>query len=252
MARRRQPAWGICGDGNVSTAVLCRHRFACLRMRQHPIELQHCRPCELAQFAGEEADLFQSCPGAQRSGIRPVAGDDLDRHGPDRQRDHTLAGPAARPAHRHDEPVHGRQQSQCSILDPADDGLSEHRTAGDRRLEPELDHGARQFLQSAEATAQPSINSRRERCRATTRRRISARKRPSGSFCASTPCRPWRSRPDPAATSSTRWRAAGTIIPGRRTPASFTPIRPLPRGRTASCASTISTRPCFTPMSIQA
>ena len=43
----------------------------------------------------------------------------------------------------------------------------------------------------------------------------------------------------------------GQSAPGLRTPASFTPTRPLPKARTASCASTISTRSCFTPMSIQ-
>jgi hypothetical protein len=155
MTTRSQSAWGMCGHENVSTAVLRRHRSAWFWMRQHSIELQHRRPRELAQFPGEEADLLQPWPGAHRSGIRAVTSYHLHRHGPDRQRDHTFACPAARPAHRHDEQVHGRHQSQCSILDPADDGLSEYWPAGNRRLESELDHGARCFLQSAEAVARP-------------------------------------------------------------------------------------------------
>jgi hypothetical protein len=50
---------------------------------------------------------------------------------------------------------YGGGQSQCPILDPADDRLACPGTAGYRRLEPELDNGSRQFCKPAQAAAIP-------------------------------------------------------------------------------------------------
>ena len=119
-------------------------------MRQHAIELQHGRSCLFAEFADEEADLFQSCPSAHRPGICPISSDDFHRHGADGQRRYAVAQRAPWSTHSYDEQVHECGEPERPILVPANDRLPWPWSPGYRRLESELDNGSRQFFEPAE------------------------------------------------------------------------------------------------------
>ena len=143
------------GHGDVSTPGLHRRLLSGVGVRQQPIELQRGGPGIFAEFTAEAADLLQSCPGAQRSGIRPVSSDRFHRHGPDRQCGDAVDQPAAGVAPRHDQPVHECGEPRRTILEPDHERRPGPRSPGHGCLESELDDGSCQFLEPDPSVAKP-------------------------------------------------------------------------------------------------